>query len=115
MSEPQAAMDRNQLTDCEGQRLRAGSRTRRWTGRGTLLFLFGFLLIAAIPLEAQHRITGRVTAAVTGEPLAGVQVQVRGTAAGALSNASGLFQVPVYPEWQRLVGFGSRTLSAVSD
>ena len=27
--------------------------------------------------------------------------------------AAGLFQVPVYPEWQRLVGFGSRALAPV--
>ena len=28
---------------------------------------------------------------------------------------TGLFQVPVYPEWQTLVGFGSRALSPVAD
>ena len=33
----------------------------------------------------------------------------------ARSRASGLFQVPVTPEWQRLVGFGSRALAALSD
>ena len=27
--------------------------------------------------------------------------------------ATGLFQVPVYPVWQRLLGFGSRALSPV--
>jgi len=29
--------------------------------------------------------------------------------------AGGLFQVPVIPEWQRLVGFGSRALVPVGD
>ena len=29
--------------------------------------------------------------------------------------ATGLFQVPVYPEWQTLVGFGSRALSPVAE
>ena len=31
----------------------------------------------------------------------------------ARARAAGLFQVPVYPEWQRIVGFGSRALAPV--
>ena len=33
----------------------------------------------------------------------------------ARARAAGLFQVPVYPEWQTLVGFGSRALSPVAE
>jgi len=33
----------------------------------------------------------------------------------ARTRATGLFQVPVYPEWQTLVGFGSRALSPVEE
>ncbi len=33
----------------------------------------------------------------------------------ARTRATGLFQVPVTPEWQRLVGFDSRALAAVGD
>ncbi len=33
----------------------------------------------------------------------------------ARARATGLFQVPVTPEWQRLVGFDSRALAAVGD
>ena len=29
--------------------------------------------------------------------------------------AAGLFQVPVYPEWQTLLGFGSRALSPLAE
>ncbi len=32
----------------------------------------------------------------------------------ARAQAAGLFQVPVYPEWQSLLGFGSRALSPVA-
>ena len=30
------------------------------------------------------------------------------------AQAAGLFQVPVYPEWNRIVGFGSRALVAAT-
>ena len=33
----------------------------------------------------------------------------------ARAQAAGLFQVPVYPEWQSLLGFGGRALSPVAD
>jgi hypothetical protein len=33
----------------------------------------------------------------------------------ARARATGLFQVPVYPEWQQLVGFGSRALAPVME
>jgi hypothetical protein len=33
----------------------------------------------------------------------------------ARARAAGLFQVPVYPEWQTLVGFGSRALSPIAE
>ena len=33
----------------------------------------------------------------------------------ARARETGLFQVPITPEWQRLVGFGSRALAPVGD
>jgi hypothetical protein len=33
----------------------------------------------------------------------------------ARAQAVGLFQVPVYPEWQSLIGFGARALSPVAE
>jgi hypothetical protein len=33
----------------------------------------------------------------------------------ARAQAAGLFQVPVTPEWERIVGFGSRALSPVAE
>ncbi len=33
----------------------------------------------------------------------------------ARERASGLFQVPIIPEWQRLIGFGSRALVPVAE
>jgi TonB-dependent starch-binding outer membrane protein SusC len=79
MSELQAAMDMKDQT------------TRG--GRRTFVLLLGLLLAFAAPAYAQHSISGRVTAAQTGEPLSGVQVVVRGTSAGTLTNQDGRYQL----------------------
>lgn len=51
------------------------------------------LLAAAIPAAAQHVVSGRVTAAGTGEGLSGVQVTVQGTGVGTLTDAEGRYQL----------------------
>lgn len=78
----------------EIDRLNQGARSRRGpvprTGMATLFALMGLLLAHAAPtLAQQHRVSGRVTEAAGGAPLAGVQVVVRGTAARAVTDASG--------------------------
>jgi TonB-linked SusC/RagA family outer membrane protein len=57
------------------------------------IFSFALLMLFAPPVHAQHPLSGRVTAAATGEPLAGVYVRVRGSSASARSDAAGRYAV----------------------
>ncbi len=67
-------------------------RTRRVSSSAAGSVLL-FLALAG-PVQAQEgRITGRVTAAGTSLPLAGVQVHLPGTGRGTLTNASGSFVI----------------------
>jgi TonB-dependent starch-binding outer membrane protein SusC len=70
-----------------------GERHPRRLGSGVLLAVLALLLAYAIPAEAQHRISGRVTSATTNEGLSGVQVQIRGTTVGTLTDADGRYAV----------------------
>jgi TonB-dependent starch-binding outer membrane protein SusC len=86
-------MDMNQRATRVGERLRTSGRSPLRAGGGALLLLVGLLVASAVPAYAQHNITGRVTAAETGQPLPGVQVTVRGTSAGTLTNADGRYML----------------------
>ncbi len=62
----------------------------------TLLLLS--LLIAGMQLvQAQVAITGKTTDGTTGEPLAGVTVQVKGTQVGAVSQVDGTYRIANVP------------------
>lgn len=73
--------------------------------RTTLLALALVPLMGVATLAAQQRqITGRVTAAPTGDPIAEVNVTVTGTALGAVTNADGRYAVPA-PEGEATLVF----------
>ncbi len=59
--------------------------------------LFGFLcLLQAGLVQAQERtVTGKVTAAEDGSPLPGVNVVVKGTASGTVTDIAGEYKVNV--------------------
>jgi TonB-dependent starch-binding outer membrane protein SusC len=57
------------------------------------LLLLAFLTLAATPVWAQQRVTGRVTAAGTGQPLVAVRVQVVGTSVGTATDAEGRYAI----------------------
>jgi outer membrane receptor protein involved in Fe transport len=64
-----------------------------------------FLLFAGIQgVFAQRTVTGRVTAASDNSPLAGVTVLVKGSTTGDVTNAEGVFSVPV-PNNQAILQF----------
>lgn len=60
-----------------------------------LLLLFSCLLFSASLFAQSLNISGKVTGAATGNPLAGVSVSVKGTNAGAITNRDGLFRLHV--------------------
>jgi TonB-linked SusC/RagA family outer membrane protein len=54
------------------------------------------LILSAPPLQGQQReVTGRVTAASTGEPLPGAEVYIEGTQLGTLTDEEGNFRIQV--------------------
>jgi hypothetical protein len=63
---------------------------RRWLLPLHLLALFAFLLLPA-QLHAQTRVTGRVTAQGTNQPIADVVVGVAGTQVATRTNNDGRF------------------------
>ena len=68
--------------------------------------------VAASPSPDSLTITGRVTAAATGLPLAGARVSVVGTAATAATDSTGTFTVPAMPAGTHTllaqkIGFGA--------
>jgi TonB-linked SusC/RagA family outer membrane protein len=86
-------MDMNQQTQ---HRARPGTprrKSRGWIGLGMLVGLFTLLGAIATPAAAQLRITGRVTAAVGGEALSGVQVLVQGTSVSTQTDTDGRFTI----------------------
>src|SRR5690606_37939532 len=70
-------------------------------GRGRGRWLFGlvpalFALALALPAEAQQtRVSGTVTSAETGGAMAGVNVTVKGTTIGTLTNSDGGYSLLV--------------------
>jgi iron complex outermembrane receptor protein len=70
----------------------------------TLAALLG-LLLAAAPVAAQHTLRARVTDEHTGEPLAGVNVVLEGTALGAATDTDGAAVVSGIPEGTHAVVF----------
>ena len=70
-----------------------GKRSPGWFGLGLLAGLFALAFTFATPAAAQLSITGRVTAAPSGAPLAGVQVLVQGTATSTQTDANGRYSI----------------------
>ena len=58
------------------------------------LFLFATLNVSAIPLQQNKKI-GVVTDGSTGEPMAGVNIQIEGTTTGVISDIDGKFVIEV--------------------
>jgi TonB-linked SusC/RagA family outer membrane protein len=74
---------------------RGRSRGRRRSGTLGLAVALLALLTAAPAQAQQTRVSGTVTSAETGETLAGVNVTVKGTPIGTLTNTSGVFSLLV--------------------
>jgi TonB-linked SusC/RagA family outer membrane protein len=71
-----------------------------------LIFLFFGLILASIPevIYAQdHAVNGQITSADDGEPLAGVNISVKGTTIGTTSNIEGRYSLDVTSEADTLV------------
>jgi len=69
-----------------------------------VLASFVFLFLTALPVAAQTgRISGQVTSATTGEPLAGAQVVVEGTQIGTMANPQGRYLLLNVPLGQQTV------------
>lgn len=114
MSENQALLDRNssRTEPVPGRPGRPSFPTRT---RRTLASLAALLVMAAVPAEAQEqRVTGRVTAEGTGEPLAGVQVAVEGASVSAVTGADGRYALAAPSGTGTLVfsslGYASRSI-----
>ena len=93
MSQLPDQMDMNQSTRRCG---RVDDPRRRSLGRlglGKFVCFFALLVAFASPAAAQIRISGRVMAAVGGEPLAGTQVVVQGTSQVTQTDADGRFTI----------------------
>jgi TonB-linked SusC/RagA family outer membrane protein len=56
------------------------------------------LLLAAAPVFAQNNVSGKVTSSENGAPLAGVQVIVKGSALGTITDTDGTYSLKVSPE-----------------
>jgi TonB-linked SusC/RagA family outer membrane protein len=86
------------------QRRRPGRATSIRAGAQVLLFALVLLVLQASAAAAQHTLTGRVTAAGTGEGLAGVQVSVQGTGIGTLTGTDGRYRLTA-PSGTAVVAF----------
>src|SRR5437762_12620751 len=79
---------------------------------GKWLPVLTLLLLWMAPAQAQQQITGRVTAAGSGEPIAGAYVRLRGHSASVRTDASGRYTLAVPSASGVLVfsriGFASR-------
>jgi TonB-linked SusC/RagA family outer membrane protein len=81
----------------------------------TFVLLVSLIALSAHTVAAQERrITGQVTNAETRAPMSGVQVQVRGTSVGTLTDAAGNFAltVPANANTLVFVAIGFRTTEA---
>ncbi len=69
-----------------------GARHRA-AGGATLLLtvLLALLVLPTTVLAQEHRVSGTVTSAETGQPMQGVNVTVRGTPIGTMTNANGQY------------------------
>lgn len=100
----------------EVRRDRAGRGRRSPVGGAarTLAGLLTLLLLSAAGLHAQQRVTGRVIAAATGDPLPGVQIVVQGTKVGVVTNTEGHYVLNVPTGSGRLVftalGYGTKEI-----
>ncbi|MCB0639522.1 MAG: SusC/RagA family TonB-linked outer membrane protein [Lewinella sp.] len=63
-------------------------------GRPSLLFA-GFLILFSLPLFAQQKITGTVTEDGTGDPLIGVNIIVKGSPTGTVTDLDGTYEINV--------------------
>src|SRR5664279_3583768 len=80
---------------------------RKW------LFLFALLLPSAF-IIAQTSVTGKVTDAKSGTPVAGASVRVGSTKSGTVTNAEGVFSIQVKPGDKleiSFIGYKSQTVT----
>jgi TonB-linked SusC/RagA family outer membrane protein len=79
------------------------------------LFLFCFCLLASFAAQAQRSLTGRVTSGEDQSPLPGVNIIVKGTTNGTITDANGRFTIPVVSDNDVIVfsfvGFISQEMS----
>jgi len=68
-----------------------------------LLLLCTLLAIGTISAFAQSRVSGTVTDAVTGEPLTGVAVLIKGTTVGSYTDDAGRYSIDLPPNANQLV------------
>ncbi len=81
----------------------------------SFLFLFCFCLLASFAAHAQRSLTGRVTSSEDQSPLPGVNIIVKGTTNGTITDADGRFNLPVVSDNDVIVfsfvGFISQEMS----
>ncbi|HXS55550.1 MAG TPA: carboxypeptidase-like regulatory domain-containing protein, partial [Hanamia sp.] len=84
-----------------------------------LILAFSSILVCPFGAVAQSGVEGTVIDAVTGNPLVGASVTVRGTKTSALTNADGKFSLPPTSINRKLeityVGYASQTVSAADN
>lgn len=78
-------------------------------------FLAALVFVAAAPLGAQRTISGTVSDSASGTPVAGANVQVRGTSVGSSTNSEGRFTIANAPDGDvallvRRIGYRFRTV-----
>jgi TonB-linked SusC/RagA family outer membrane protein len=91
----------------------------RWKGNVvSFLFVFCFCLLASFAAEAQRTVSGRIASSEDQSPLPGVNILVKGTTNGTISDADGRFQIPVSSDNDVLVfsfvGFVSQEMTVAS-
>src|SRR5688572_19121055 len=77
---------------------------RRWSANVlTFIFIFCFCLLASFAAQAQRTVTGKVLSGDDQSPLPGVNILVKGTTNGTITDASGAFSIPAVAESDVLV------------
>src|SRR5688572_31118683 len=66
--------------------------------KSLFLFMLALLFIASKQAYAQRSVTGIVTAKSDGAPIAGVNIVVRGSGTGSITDSQGKFSIHVPPE-----------------
>lgn len=69
----------------------------------TVIFLFCCCLLASFASQAQQTVNGKVVSSEDQQPLPGVNILVKGTTNGTITDADGNFSIPVRPEDDVLV------------